>query len=399
MPVWHEATKKLQDDGKVRMVGIIQEQHPDRCRLFMQWKQMDWPVMVDSLNILGVEVVPITLGIDEAGVIRKKLRDPAEVDEFLSLPLAEPDWREPSRLRSDLEWKDMTGALHGFNPRERGAGDVIVIMGGEERLDSAIDIYQAFLAREPNVDTVNFRLGVAYRMRYDSRFRQPGDFQRAVQHWQAALDGNPNNYIWRRRIQQYGPRLDKPYPFYDWIHAARAKIKARGDTPVSLTVEPGEAELAQPAREFATIAATDTPKEPDPRGRIHRDDGKIIQAEVTVVPPVVEPGGAVRVHATFRPDPKTDAHWNNEARDLVVWVNPPDGWSVSSPRLTFPNPPQPESKEPRRVEFELRPGDGASPGTVSIPAYALYYVCEDAGGKCLYRRQNLDVKVGVETSP
>ena len=82
MPVWHEATKKLQAEGKVKMLGIIQEQHPDRCRLFMQWKQMDWPVMVDSLNLLGVEVVPITLAIDEAGVIREKLRDPSEIDEF-----------------------------------------------------------------------------------------------------------------------------------------------------------------------------------------------------------------------------------------------------------------------------------------------------------------------------
>ena len=26
------------------MVGIIQEQHPDRARLFMQWKEMGWPI-------------------------------------------------------------------------------------------------------------------------------------------------------------------------------------------------------------------------------------------------------------------------------------------------------------------------------------------------------------------
>ncbi len=43
------------------MVGIVQEQHPARTRLFMQWQGMDWPVMVDSLNLLGVKVVPITL--------------------------------------------------------------------------------------------------------------------------------------------------------------------------------------------------------------------------------------------------------------------------------------------------------------------------------------------------
>ena len=70
MPGWHEATKDLQNDGKLQMVGIIQEQHPDRARLFMQWKQMGWPILVDSYNLLGVPYVPITLAVDEHGVIR-----------------------------------------------------------------------------------------------------------------------------------------------------------------------------------------------------------------------------------------------------------------------------------------------------------------------------------------
>jgi hypothetical protein len=39
--------------------------------------------------------------------------------------------------------------------------------------------------------------------------------QKAVQYWTMALDMDSNQYIWRRRIQQYGPRLEKPYSFYD----------------------------------------------------------------------------------------------------------------------------------------------------------------------------------------
>ncbi len=54
----------------MKVIGIIEEQHPDRARLFMQWKQMNWPILVDSLNLLGVEAVPITLAIDESGIIR-----------------------------------------------------------------------------------------------------------------------------------------------------------------------------------------------------------------------------------------------------------------------------------------------------------------------------------------
>ena len=63
--MWHEATKEVQKQGKVKMVGIILEQHPDRTRLFMQWKGMDWPILIDSFNLLESSAVPITLFIDE----------------------------------------------------------------------------------------------------------------------------------------------------------------------------------------------------------------------------------------------------------------------------------------------------------------------------------------------
>ena len=76
MPGWHEATKELQEQGKLQMVGIIQEQHPERCKLFMQWKKMDWTIMVDSFGLLSVSAVPITLGIDEHGVVHSLPRRP-----------------------------------------------------------------------------------------------------------------------------------------------------------------------------------------------------------------------------------------------------------------------------------------------------------------------------------
>ena len=75
VPVWHEATKELWKSGKLQVLGILEEQHPDRARLFMQWKRMDWPLMVDSLNLLEIPAVPVTLCIDEYGIIR--LVDPS----------------------------------------------------------------------------------------------------------------------------------------------------------------------------------------------------------------------------------------------------------------------------------------------------------------------------------
>ena len=117
VPGWHDATLQLQADGRFQMLGIIQEQHPDRARLFMQWKQMGWPILVDSLNLLDTTVVPQTLAIDEYGVIQ--LINPDEdliEEEFLTqtyaAPAAPADPPEattlprPTRRASATEWRD-----------------------------------------------------------------------------------------------------------------------------------------------------------------------------------------------------------------------------------------------------------------------------------------------------
>jgi hypothetical protein len=49
----------------------------------------------------------------------------------------------------------------------------------------------------------------------------------------------------------------------------------------------------------------------------------------------------------------------------------------------------------RRVEFELRVPEAAATGSVSIPAYALYYVCEDVDGTCVYRRQDFTIEARI----
>jgi len=84
VPGWHEKTKELQRQNKIQVVGIVQEQHAERTRLFMQWKQMEWPIMVDSLNLLGVTGVPITLLIDEYGIIRAIRPNDEDLSQFLS---------------------------------------------------------------------------------------------------------------------------------------------------------------------------------------------------------------------------------------------------------------------------------------------------------------------------
>ena len=395
MPGWYESTKDLLEQGKLQMAGIIEEQHPDRARLFMQWKPMPWPILVDSLNLLGVEAVPITLAIDEHGIIRKAgipLKDAAAfAKEFVDQTYEPP----PTHAEQAVERPNL-GRLRehaAANTPEawRDFADALVLWETPDRLDEAIGAYRKAMDLAPQNGRTQFRLGVAYRKRFDSAARRDSDFQMAVDQWTQALDLNPNQYIWRRRIQQYGPRLDKPYSFYDWVETARNEIRARGETPAALAVEPSGAEFAHPARSFEMSRAL--AQEPDPAGRILRDRGEFIRMEVTAVPPVIKPGGSARLHLSFRPHAKNKAHWNNEAAGLMLWLNPPAGWVVESRSINLPNPPQATSQEVRQIEFEIKSSSETKPGQTTIPGYALYYVCEDVDGACLYRRQDVLLKV------
>jgi hypothetical protein len=378
--VWHEATESLQRDGKVQIIGIIQEQHPDRARLFMQWKQMGWPIMVDGLNLLGVGLVPITLFVDEFGIIRAinpQRSDVEGLEEFLNAEYEATDG-------------DEIVALNGRSLKAVRANRLL-LWGHPADFSEAIRLYDGVVESEPENGPAHFRLGVAHRMRHDSSYRQASDFRLAVENWALALYMNPNQYIWRRRIQQYGPRLDKPYPFYDWVSEARRQISERGEKPVELTVEPSGAEIAKPFGSFSNGGQTKA--EPDPGGRIVRDQGQYIKVNHVVVKSTATDGWAARVHVRFSPNQFNKAHWNNEVGQLELWVSAPSGWETSSRFFTVPNPKKAVSLESRDIEFEIRSKELPVSGKLTVPAYALYYVCEDVDGTCLYRRHDLSIEV------
>ncbi len=377
MPGWHEATKELPEAGKLQMLGIIQEQHPDRCRLFMQWKQMNWPILVDSLDLLEIGVVPMTVTIDEHGIVRHvglRVAQAGSIEEsFL-----DRDYGDPIATAKQTESK--------IGPTEESFF--------EGRISDTIAAYEQALEADPTDGWSRFRLGVSYRARYDSSAAEVGDFQRAAESWSLALEIDPNNYIWRRRIQQYGPRLDKPYPFYDWVTEARDEIASRGEVPAALAVEPSGSEFAHPQRVFE--ATSGERNEPDPEGRITRDEGRFIAVESAAVPSRVAPGEATRVHFSFRPRSEIEAHWNNEVDDLELWIDLPNGWTAEARRLQVANPAATLSTETRRIEVELKAPDSAAADRATLlEAYALYYVCEDVDGTCLYRRQDVRVPISV----
>lgn len=376
------------------MVGIIQEQHPDRCRLFMQWKQMGWPILVDAQNLLDLSVVPVTIFIDEHGIVRgqPKSRESRReaLEKFLAAEYEAPE--APTPPAPDLDALKKRAAEGGALER-RTFGEALVLWGGAGRIDEAIEAFQAAVSADPDDGRAHFRLGVARRMRYDSDSGTPEDFALAVEHWGRALSIDPNQYIWRRRIQQYGPRLAKPYPFYDWVETARLEIAARGETPVTLRIEPGGAELTQPSKSFTELPDV-AGEQPDGEGRIQRDPGELMRIAGQSVPAKIGPGESSRIHLEFRPNPEKKAHWNNESRGLLVWVDVPDGWQVDRQRIELDNPSDATSDEARRIEFEVKAPESST--DAMLQAYALYYVCEGANGQCLYRRQDFSIRVPVE---
>lgn len=352
MPGWHAKTKQLVADGKLSIVGIVQEQHPDRAKLYMQWQQMDWPLLADPFNDLGVYVVPITLLIDEHGIIRYKNPRSKDLQTFLS---------------TKYEKK-----------------------GTEQKIASRpVDMatLKKTVKSSPKDAISHFRLGVAYRKRHDSEQREPNDFALAVKAWQTALNLNPNQYIWRRRIQQYGPRLDKPYSFYDWIQQARKDLIARGETPQTLTCEPTGAEFAIPLRSGNKEQASVT-THPDPKGKITIDSKHHIKAQTVVVNSTKGGTSAARIHLSFLP--QETVTWTNDAGNISFHLPKKDQNYTIHDLQTPSLPKEVSTKEERFIEFEIRAKKGQLlPKTISGSAF--YYICTSADGECQYLRQNITI--------
>lgn len=398
MPAWNKKVQQWVDNGKLVVLGIAQEQHSNRCRLFAQWHELNWPILHDPINVMGVRGVPIEVAIDEYGIVRIIKPDPKTFEkEFIDKTFTPPSKEESAKFerttKPDVSVLRTSAEQSRASDAWRRLGDALVLWSRPFDVNEAINAYTQAVKIDPQDGDAHFRLGVCYRIRYESEQRLPTDFQTAVDHWTKARQINPNQYIWRRRIEQFGPRATKPYPFYDWVQTAADDIKARGEKPIKLKVLPTGSEIAGPdsSVENKKIDA----KSPDPQGRILRDQQHLILAEVTVIPPRIKPEQTVRVHVTLRPNEKLKAHWNNEAEPLKLWIDSSAGFDVQPQLLIAPQGNKPETFEPRHFEFEVKASAEAS-GTSRLSAYALYYVCEGVGGTCSFLRQDIPITIQVE---
>ncbi|MFT7678327.1 MAG: hypothetical protein ACI8QC_002313 [Planctomycetota bacterium] len=375
MPVWYEAVEQWARDGALVLIGITQEQHPERCELYRQWKGFDFPILWDPFNLTQSKAVPRFIAIDEHGVVQSTRLNPRNFEEkFLAVEFDPP--------AEDVSAAD---AVCCFTDQHGKPSPISTLSQGGELLESVAAL-AARMTAEPKNARAAFHAGVAYRMRHDSDQAQAGDFQSAIDAWTQALKLDPNQYIWRRRIQQYGPRMDKPYRFYTWTKQAQADILARGETPVQLVAELTRAELAEPRG--AQPKADQELVDPDPNGEINSDSSGLVSIESAVAFDTSGKKPVASVHLMLSTNAKRDVHWNHEAGPSIqVWVDAPTPRLLSAALRT--DTASSEGTQQLGFEIELLPGEDS----MVLPAYALYYVCEGESGTCLYLRQEFEIEL------
>ncbi|MCP3917553.1 MAG: hypothetical protein GY711_18570 [bacterium] len=395
MPVWHEALKAARKRDDFVMIGITQEQHPDRCRLYAQWQGIDWPILWDPFNLTDSYAVPIFLGVDEIGFVREQFHARKGQEAFAAFldTMYPANQVPPAGVPPTLQAQTKEAA------QGRGSALARMLWGGHEVYDEAIE---AFTARAVEGDATardSFELGVALRLRYDSLAFRPADFQDSLASWTQALTMQPRQYIWRRRIQQWGPVLDKPYPFYGWVAEARKAIEDRGEKLHPVAVGLTSSELARKSNEMPPVGVRGV--NPDPEGKIEADPGALVHIESAAAlhtgiagGRARIPAGTARIHVALRPDVKRDVHYSNEAGPVQVWVEVPEEWRIDRNLFTVAGPPNTESSsDVRRFDFEVVPPLGPPPVGVKLKAFALYYVCDGEDGLCVYRRQDFEIPI------
>ena len=127
----------------------IQEQHPERCRLFAQWKEFDWPILHDPINVLNATGVPIVVALDEHGVVRA-IRPKIDTfeQEFLNrrfeAPANRPSAGGLTPPRDPTELARLAKSSQSAADWRRFA-DTLVLWHGDSRLPEAIAAYQRAL--------------------------------------------------------------------------------------------------------------------------------------------------------------------------------------------------------------------------------------------------------------
>lgn len=248
-------TKELVANGELAVVAIATEQHRERTSLWADWQGIEWPILWDPFNLTGSFAVPNAILVDAGGtVVTTRIRPDGlavaleELEPFTAIDTREippPQLAQLDRLAKDDLDRPLLEAVSrclwsGAAPTEADLRTLRARASGDERRGDHV-----------------FWSGVAERLAYDAAGGRGPGFARAVAAWHDAHALVPSQYIWRRRIQQYGPRLDQPYDFYAWMpEALETMAQTRPSIASNLSLHLTPTEMALEARPPAVRAET-----------------------------------------------------------------------------------------------------------------------------------------------
>lgn len=246
---WHVATAKLRGAGRLRVVGVVQEQNPEHAQLFAQWHGIDWPILWDAFHLLDLAQLPMVCAVDEYGQVHSTDFEPTLVDApgGMLQVFIEPMYQEPIIYprAENLLHREL---IHIKDPRSGTALAALQALGlmvyrsrmegvEAELYDHGVKQLGAWAARDDALGADLFRLGVALRLRWDSPFAQPTDFAASINAWTAALKLDPGQFIWQQRLALW-QASDAPTDAYSWTTVAQEAIRARGEEPIPLRMNP-----------------------------------------------------------------------------------------------------------------------------------------------------------------
>ncbi|MFH1416737.1 MAG: TlpA disulfide reductase family protein [Planctomycetota bacterium] len=397
MPRWHEKMKPFVDTGKLVVIGVAQEQHADRCRLFAQWHGIDWPILHDALNLTGVEKVPTLVAIDEHGLVRNTQPDADSiVAEFITKTYDAPKvapFIGPDKLPDPRATRRYAGeARRAEEWREHG--NALILAGKPAQIDEAIDkAYPQVIGREPGDADSLFRLGVAHMIRHESPQRRPDDFQSAIDAWRKAHGLRSRNEVFHRRIQQYGPCVDKPFAFYGWVATARKAIVDRGDESVALQSWPCEIERAKPAKKFKYDKKQRGPSLDEHEKANEDRDGLVGLSYVAVPGTEQEHKRIVQELMVLRPDAARGIEWAESADPPRLWLEKPKTGRVSKLFVECAKAPGDSSENDRVLTFAVRlPSKKGK--SLTVRGTLVYSVRQ--GGEGAPQTLSRDVKIKID---
>ncbi|HKQ47998.1 MAG TPA: tetratricopeptide repeat protein [Phycisphaerae bacterium] len=341
---WFERTRTHVAAKKVVVLGVDHEQHADRGRLFAQWRGLTGPILHDPLDLSLVTELPMVVAIDEEGVVRAIQPSLDKIEKtFINKKSKKKNIPKPEEAELPDPRVTRRTAEEAREPSaSRAHADALVLSGLPPQIDEAIKVYREVIAIDPKEAWSLFRLGVAYRIRYEREERQPDDFQAAVDAWSQAVRFAPTNAIFRQRLQQYGPAIEDSRPSYEWILAARQDLARRGQQPIALENEPLAMELsAGPVRGSKNAAPT--------KGKHPSDHGGQMMIETTVVRAAdAKHANKAEVHVTLRP---SGVQWEDGKAPLRIWFEKSKSARPERAYLEFPKANPASGSEARTISF------------------------------------------------